>query len=100
MAVAMDSSELEYKCVGRRGTSVSAWLNRFTGGSFFSVASFGFGCGFEAISVRMRFSVVVRLGGRVVMEVGSWVWDHLRMADLRARLGITVEKSGVVPSGS
>lgn len=63
-------------------------MKRFTGGSFG-------GGGLEAISVRTRFSVVAVLGAVVV-----WVWHHLRMEDLRARLGMTTEKSGVLPSGS
>lgn len=90
--VAMDSSELEYKCVGLMGISVSAWW-----------------CGFwlkmESLWEGMRFGVEgIKVCTRLLLGGcggGVWVvWHHLRMADLRARLGMRVEKSGVVPSGS
>lgn len=118
----MDSSELVYKCVRLIGTSVSAWWRRFVSGGFsfreFKIKSWseifsgvGFVCtrlgfggfkvgtrlGFEEIKVCTRWLLLLLgCGGG-----GVWVdWHHLRMADLRARLGMRVEKSGVVPSGS
>lgn len=126
----MDSSELVYRCVGLMGTSVSAWRRRLLEGGFSSRESrigslsesfSSVGTTFGEIEVSTRFELGVSgeievcctsfVSGEEI-EVcctrllwgrggGVWVvWHHLRMADLRARLGMRVEKSGVVPSGS